>query len=128
MKILIVDDSTTSLALIEKALRELNFSDYAKCTSAKAALQILKVQKIDCMLLDWHMPEMDGLELLKLLKSDEETKHIPVMMLTVEGNAKNVGLAIENGAEGYFIKPVNKELLQIRLKDIESNQTLGLKK
>lgn len=128
MKILIVDDSKTMQRLIEKTVKELGYDDLLLCDSAKAALDVLKEEKLDLILLDWHMPEMSGLELLRILKSDDSLKGIPVIMLTVENEMENVSTAIESGAEGYVLKPINKELLLTRLNDIEANHTLGLKK
>lgn len=127
MRILIVDDSKTMLRLIEKILKEIGYDDLVQCESAKDALDILKKEKFDLVLLDWHMPEMNGFELLQILKSNTDLKSIPVIMLTVEDNINNVSRAIENGAEGYILKPVNKEILLTRLKDIETKHTLGLK-
>jgi two-component system chemotaxis response regulator CheY len=128
MRILIVDDSKTMQLLIEKTLKEIGYNDLLICDSAKSALGILQNEKPDLILLDWHMPEMNGLEFLKKLKSDNELKSIPVILLTVEDETENVSKAIESGAEGYILKPINKELLLTRLKDIEANNTLGLKK
>ncbi len=127
MRILIVDDSITMLRLIEKICKEIGYDDLVLCESAKGALDILKEEKLDLVLLDWHMPEMNGFELLQILKSNTDLKSIPVIMLTVEDNINNISRAIENGAEGYILKPVNKEVLLTRLKDIETKHTLGLK-
>jgi two-component system chemotaxis response regulator CheY len=73
------------------------------------------------------MPEMDGLELLQILKNTKKTKNIPVLMVTSENEGEKIKNAIDNGAEGYIVKPVNKELLEIRLKDIELSYKVGLK-
>lgn len=128
MQIVIVDDSKTMQMLIAKVLRELGYDDLLICDSAKSALDVLQNNTPSLILLDWHMPEMSGIELLQVLKDTDEYKSIPVIMLTIEDNVENVSRAIENGAEGYILKPINKEALQIRLKDIEDNHTLGLKK
>ncbi len=128
MQILIVDDSKTMQMLNAKALREMGYEDLLICNSAKDSLDVLKDNKPSLILLDWHMPEMNGLELLKILKSDDSLKNIPVIMLTVEDDMENVSKAIECGAEGYIRKPINKEILQTRLNDIEDENLLGLKK
>lgn len=128
MKILIVDDSKTMQKLVEKNLKELGFQNLVICGSAKAALERLKYEKVDLILLDRHMPEMNGFELLKILKNDDNLRKIPIIMLTVENDVVNVSRAIENGAEGYILKPINKEILLTRLKDIQANKILGLKK
>ena len=69
MKILIVDDSKTMQRLIEKTVKELGYDDLLLCDSAKSALDVLKEEKLDLILLDWHMPEMSGLELLRIWKT-----------------------------------------------------------
>ncbi len=126
MKILVVDDSITMQRLIAKVLKEVGYTDITICKSAKEALESLQSELPRLILLDWHMPEMNGFELLKKLKNNEQYKSIPVIMLTVEDEMENVSKAIDHGAEGYILKPINKDLLLTRLKDIEDNKTLGL--
>ena len=127
MKILVVDDSMLNLNFTSTILADLNYTDILKCSSGRVALDILKEHAVDLILLDWHMPEMDGVELLKILKDNDKTRHIPVIMLTVEDSMENIKMAIDNGAEGYFKKPLNSALMLIRLNDIASSRTLALK-
>jgi two-component system chemotaxis response regulator CheY len=127
MKILIIDDSSTTLSFMEKLLNELNYKNIIKANSAKGAFIIANSTQVDVILLDWNMPEMDGLELLQILKNTKKTKNIPVLMVTSENEGEKIKNAIDNGAEGYIVKPVNKELLEIRLKDIELSYKVGLK-
>ncbi len=128
MRILVVDDSLPMRLLIKKTLKEIGYVDLVLSDSAQNALEILGNESFDLILLDWHMPEMNGFKLLQHLKNADDLKHIPVIMLTGEGDVANVTRAIDNGAEGYILKPVNRELLLVRLKDIESNHILGLRK
>lgn len=128
MKILIVDDSLTYQRKIKICLKELGYKNILVSSSAKRALEQLKTDKVDLILLDWHMPEINGFELLVRLKKNKRLKKIPVIMLTTENDMKLIVDAIENGAEGYILKPLNKDLLKTRLQDIESNRILGFKK
>lgn len=128
MNILVVDDSSTMQMFIKVTLNELGYHDVQTCDSAKAALETIDKSHPDLILLDWHMPEMNGLELLQELKNSDKTKQIPVIMLTTESATENVAKAIENGAEGYVLKPINKELLKTRLEDIKLKRTFSLKK
>jgi two-component system alkaline phosphatase synthesis response regulator PhoP len=68
-------------------------------------LEIARRVRPDVILLDWMMPEMDGMEVLSKLKQDAATKNIPVFMLTAKRTASDVGWAICEGVDGYFAKP-----------------------
>ena len=127
MKILIVDDSITMLMTLELMLREIGYTDVVKTESPQESIKIAAAIQPNLILLDWNMPVMDGLTVLKIIKADEQTKNIPVIMVTMENAVDRVSEAIQNGAEGFILKPVNKELLRIRLQDIESSHLLGLK-
>ncbi|MBD3344471.1 MAG: response regulator [Chitinivibrionales bacterium] len=128
MKILVVDDCYSLQALMEDILTFLHYEDIHFADNAQEALEKIPVLSPDCILLDWHMPDMNGLELLQHLKCDMHTRDIPVIMLTAESKLDNVKKAIECGAEGYILKPINEELLRIRLMDVEREHFLGLKK
>ena len=119
MRILLVDDSLTMLRITEKSLKAEGYSDIVLAGTGKMALNILddmvEPYLIDLVLLDWHMPEMDGLQVLKHIKKNSAYKNIPVIMLTQEQNKKNVILAIQNGAADYIIKPLNAHLLKEKI-------------
>ena len=119
MRILLVDDSLTMLRITEKSLKKVGYSDIVLAGTGKMALNILddmaEPYLIDLVLLDWHMPEMDGLQVLKHIKKNSAYKNIPVIMLTQEQNKKNVILAIQNGAADYIIKPLNAHLLKEKI-------------
>ncbi|MBD3320204.1 MAG: response regulator [Chitinivibrionales bacterium] len=128
MKILVVDDCLSLQAIMEDMLQYLDYTDIHFADSAEEALEKVPVLLPDCILLDWHMPGMSGLDLLKQLKKDVSTKDIPIIMLTAESSMENVKKAVEDGAEGYILKPINEVLLRARLKDVEKEHLLGLKK
>lgn len=128
MNILVVDDSKTTLKLIANILDDLGYDDVTTVNSAGEALDVIARGHTDVVLLDWYMPKMNGIELLNVLKDDEKTRKIPILMVTVEDDMNMVKDAIDSGAEGYLVKPINRELLKMRLRDIESSHTLGLKK
>lgn len=127
MKILIVDDCKDLQCFMVEILGDLGYKDTLTCESGKEALEIVQSSTIDLVLLDWSMPEMSGLETLKILKSMDQKKHIPVIMVTGDGDLDHVKAAIEIGAEGYILKPINKELLHIKVEDISKNQRIRFK-
>ncbi len=109
MKILAVDDSITMLNLIKKTLTDLGYTDILICESGDDALQILEKQSFDLVLLDWHMPGLTGLDFLRIVKNNESTKNIPIVMCTTETHPMSIQSARESGASAYLIKPITPE-------------------
>lgn len=112
--ILIVDDSETIRSRIHKVLQTQKELFY-NCYEAKDGLDGFKVlteRKIDLILCDMVMPQMDGLKLLALVKNHPELKMIPFIMLTAEGEQNKKNMALERGASDYLTKPFDEvELL-----------------
>jgi two-component system chemotaxis response regulator CheY len=127
MKILLVDDSPTILKFLVKILNKFNYPNVITADSAKEAFVVINNIPVDLILLDWNMPYMNGLEFLQILKNTNGLRQIPIIMVTIEKSIDKIKEAIDNGAEGYIVKPINIELLKIRLKDIEESNLLGLK-
>ena len=112
MRILSVDDSAATRLFIKKSIDVLDF-DFLEAGDGIEGLEILKREngKIDLILLDRHMPNMDGMEMLEAIKADDQYKHIPVTMVTVETERDEIHKAIEKGAKNYLIKPFSQEKL-----------------
>ena len=90
MKILTVDDSRMIRMIIINTLKSLGY-EALEAANADKALEVLeeKSSEINLILLDWNMPGMNGYDLLKIIKSSDRFKHIPVMMVTTEGERKS---------------------------------------
>jgi len=114
--ILIVDDESANLDIIDKILQQSNHKTFT-AESGEEALKILKKEsaKIDLILLDLIMPEVNGMDLLKILKDDNNTYHIPVIMLSALDEIDTIVECISMGADDFLIKPVNRILLHARL-------------
>jgi CheY-like chemotaxis protein len=111
-KILIADDEESIRLTVGRLLE----NDYAVLEAANGAeaVEIAKGQKPDLILMDLIMPKMDGYTACSQIKSNEETKGIPVIILTAVGHELNKKYATEMGAAGYLTKPFNiKELLKL---------------
>jgi two-component system chemotaxis response regulator CheY len=89
-----------------------------EASNGKEALQIISSQKIDLVLLDWNMPELSGIEFLKMVRAKDEYKDIPIFMVTSEAAKYNVIEALKNGATDYIIKPINEKIFQEKLSKI----------
>ena len=114
-KILAVDDSKMMLRIISSTIEMLGFEPL-KASNGREALELLeKESEIALVLLDWNMPELNGMETLKAIKSNESLSDLPVMMVTTEGEKKNVVMAIQAGAKHYLTKPFNQQDLATRI-------------
>ena len=103
-KILIVDDEDDILHFLELVLREKGY-EVATAANGQDALTKAQIEKPDLVLLDIMMPQMDGWEVLKLLRVDDETANIPVAMLSARTEAKDRVQGLQEGAIDYICKP-----------------------
>jgi DNA-binding response OmpR family regulator len=111
-KILVVDDEDDILQFLELVLREKGY-DVVTAASGQEALTRAQIEKPDLVLLDIMMPQMDGWEVLKLLRVDDETADIPVAMLSARTEAKDRVQGLQEGAVDYICKPFAlQELLE----------------
>ncbi|MGM0597584.1 MAG: hybrid sensor histidine kinase/response regulator [Myxococcota bacterium] len=114
-KILLVDDSLQNLRLLGNMLREKNYQ-IALAKNGKEGLQLANKIGPDLILLDIMMPELDGYEVCRILKEDEETQHIPVIFLTAKTSNEDLVKGFQMGGVDYITKPFNKEELFMRVK------------
>jgi two-component system chemotaxis response regulator CheY len=115
-KALVVDDSKAIRQIERKYLEELGFEVF-EAENGKEALEVLKEHPdISLILLDWHMPVMNGYEFLKTLRANPQYQEIKVMMVTTENQQKSVIDAIMAGANEYLMKPFDKEMLETKIR------------
>ncbi|WP_064429476.1 PleD family two-component system response regulator [Rickettsia sp. Tenjiku01] len=121
--ILVVDDIEPNIKLLTaKLLKE--YYTVLTANSGKEALAILKKEKIDIILLDVMMPEMDGCEVCHTIKTDPETTHIPVVMVTALSDIDDRVKGLEAGADEFLTKPINDTALFVRLKSLSRMKSL----
>ncbi|MCR5421022.1 MAG: response regulator [Lachnospiraceae bacterium] len=114
-RILIVDDDPNYLGLVREWLK----SSY-KVSMANSGLQAIKwlgKNKADLILLDYEMPITSGPKVLEMLRSDEDTRSIPVIFLTGKGDKESVMAVVELKPQGYFLKTIEREDLLEKLKE-----------
>jgi two-component system chemotaxis response regulator CheY len=114
-KILTVDDMATMRKIIKSILAQLGYKNVDEAENGVDALMKLKQQKYDLVLLDWNMPEMEGITMLKEMRKDPQLKDIPVIMVTAEAKKENVLQAIQAGANNYIVKPFKAETLKEKM-------------
>lgn len=109
-KILVIDNEPHILLVIKDKLEEKGHN-VITLRQSTSALEIVKQEQPDLIILDWMMPEISGLELCILLKSDINTLHIPVFMLTGRGDIEDEQQGLRCGVEKYITKPFSPRLL-----------------
>ena len=115
MKALVIDDSRAMRSIIGKFLKELGFDVHEAASGMEALVKIRKIRPIDIVLVDWNMPEMDGCQFLKAIRSEPQFHDVPVMMVTTESEMEQVVVALEAGANEYLMKPFDKQGLLEKL-------------
>jgi class 3 adenylate cyclase len=113
-RLLVVDDNKVNRLLLARSL-ELQGHSAALAENGRVALEMLRREPFDLLLLDIEMPEMDGLQVLEQLKADRQLRDLPVIVTSAIEGLENVVRCIELGAEDYLHKPVNPVLLKARI-------------
>ena len=112
MRAMVVDDSRAMRSLLRNLLRSTGLDVVAEAGNGIEALAALKTAgMVDVALVDWNMPEMNGYEFIKAVRSNEEWRDIPLMMVTTETETAQVVRALAAGANEYLMKPFTKEAL-----------------
>jgi two-component system, chemotaxis family, chemotaxis protein CheY len=114
---LIVDDSSVMRKIVERALRQagLAIANVFEAANGIEGLDLLRSQRVDLIVSDINMPNMDGLEFLRQLRSQALAPDVPVVMITTEGSEEHVREAIVAGAQGYIRKPFTAEQVKERV-------------
>lgn len=116
ISILVVDDSPTIRKLIVNFLSRLGYNTIKAVSNGEEAIVELYDHKTDVLLTDWMMPKMDGLELVRAIKADDNFKDLKILMITTKNLKFDVVMALKAGCNGYLIKPVSLEKLQEKMK------------
>jgi CheY-like chemotaxis protein len=116
-KILVVDDSSTARMLEQAALGRGQY-DVVTAKDGEEAVEVAKKERPDLVLMDVMMPKMDGFAAVRALRAIEETRGIPVIMVTTRGEPVNVEAGFQSGCNDYVTKPVNTLELLSKVKNL----------
>ncbi|MEZ5410338.1 MAG: response regulator [Acidimicrobiales bacterium] len=115
MRAMIVDDSRAQRMLLKRAVSPLGF-DVVEAENGEDALTKLDPEDpVDVMLVDWNMPVMDGLALVRRVRATRAFADVFVMMVTSESDPKKMARALMVGADDYLVKPVDGEMIRSKL-------------
>jgi len=118
MKFLVVDDFSTMRRIVRGLLKEMGYDDIDEAEDGAVALNMVRQNNYDFVVSDINMPNMNGFDLLKAVKADENLKHLPVLMVTAEARKEDIVLAVQSGAAGYIVKPFSKATLEDKVQKI----------
>ena len=114
-KVVAIDDVSDILDLIEYNLSKEGM-EVVTFSSSEEALKYIAQNPPDVVVSDWMMPEPDGLDVCRIIKTNDITKSIPVIMLTCKGSISDYRQALDAGAQDYIVKPVRMDELIRRIK------------
>jgi two-component system chemotaxis response regulator CheY len=123
MKILLVDDSRTMRNIQKKILEAIGGVDFAEAADGVEALAVLATAAFDLALVDWNMPNMDGLTLVKKVR--ETNKTMLMVMVTTEAEKHRIVDAVKAGVNNYVIKPFTPEGLTEKVQQTLAKQKVA---
>ncbi len=116
MKVLVVDDSLAIRIVQRNILLKLGYDDVSEAGDGVEALKKIKADTPDLVLIDWYMPNMDGLGLVKAIRETDED--LPLIMVTTEVETEKMREAIREGINGYVVKPFTPETIAKKIKQV----------
>ncbi|MFV0290757.1 MAG: response regulator [Mangrovibacterium sp.] len=114
--VLVVEDNADFRIFLSNSLR--NDYNILEAENGAVAMRVLEDYKVDLVLTDLTMPEMNGMELCEAMKADEKSKHIPIIMLSAQNAREQIVAGLNNGADDYLTKPFNVDILLIRVEKL----------
>ena len=123
LRVLVIDDSSIMRKMIARCLKlaGVEIAELIEAGDGREALDAVRKHKLDLILSDINMPEMDGLQFLQGLKQIQSAKGTPVVMITTEGTESRVVEALSAGAQAYIRKPFTSEEVKERIMPLVEN-------
>jgi two-component system, chemotaxis family, chemotaxis protein CheY len=114
MKFLVVDDSATMRRIVINSLQRIGFNDTVEAADGQEALAKFD-PSIKFVITDWNMPNMSGTEFTKVLRSRDDGRHVPVLMVTARSVKEDILTAMEAGVNNYIVKPFTPQVLKEKI-------------
>jgi two-component system chemotaxis response regulator CheY len=115
MHALIVEDSGTIRLILSAYLKKFGFDVTVAVNGRDGLDQLRGMEKADVVLVDWNMPEMDGISFVRAVRADGGYDALPLMMVTTNSELANVSEALEAGANEYLMKPFTGDMVREKL-------------
>jgi two-component system chemotaxis response regulator CheY len=118
IRILVVDDFSTMRRIVKNVLKQLGYTNIEEAENGEHAYTLMKKGEFQFVISDWNMPIMDGLDLLKKVRSDPNLSSTPFLMVTAEAEKEKVVTAIKAGVNNYIVKPFSPEGMKEKIEKI----------
>jgi two-component system chemotaxis response regulator CheY len=118
MKILVADDMEAVRTSVCALFQHFGFANIVEAGDGCQALDIIKSNKIDLLITDLDMPNMDGIELVRAIRSDDSLKTLPVLFLTADAEKNSIAEAAQAGVDDYLLKPFTMKVLEQKIRKI----------
>ena len=118
LRVLIVDDQMSMRGIARYCLQEIGIKNVVEAKSGAEALVAMNSNKFDLIISDWNMDGMDGLTLLKTIRSNPLTKRMPFIMATGQRDTEMVKTAIQAGVNNYMVKPFNAATMKQKIEAV----------
>ncbi|HSW28470.1 MAG TPA: response regulator [Longimicrobiales bacterium] len=114
MKILVVDDSATMRRIVVNSLNRIGFLECLEAGDGTSALESFDAS-VDFVITDWNMPNMSGLDFVRALRSREDGKRVPIIMVTTRSVREDIVQAAQAGVNNYIVKPFTPQVLKEKI-------------
>jgi two-component system chemotaxis response regulator CheY len=114
MKFLVVDDSATMRRIVINSLQRIGFNETIEAGDGQEALEKFD-SSVKFVITDWNMPNMTGTEFTKVLRSRDDGRHVPVLMVTARSVKEDILTAMEAGVNNYIVKPFTPQVLKEKI-------------
>jgi two-component system chemotaxis response regulator CheY len=124
MRFLVIDDSITMRRIIANILARLGYPEVIHASNGREALDKLATEPIDVVITDWYMPEMNGLDFVRALRTTPATSHIPIVIVTANAARDDIAQAVELGVNSYILKPFTVETMRDKIAALLTTTTI----
>lgn len=116
--VLIVDDHMLMRNMVENFCVALGLKKIKQCSGGQQALTLMRAHHFDLVLMDWGMPDLPGVEVLKKLRADKQYEKTAIVMVTAESEDSRLIEALEAGATSYLVKPFSQEEFEKKIRNV----------
>ncbi len=130
LKILLVDDFEMVRALLRQSLLQIGYENFTEAVNGQEALEKIKQaqdsgEQFELVFIDWNMPVMNGLEVVKECKNNPDLEKIRFIMVSAEQDQKNIVTALKSGVSDYVTKPFSPKSLALKIERILERKTVA---
>jgi two-component system, chemotaxis family, chemotaxis protein CheY len=118
VSVLVADDEAIALTVVTQLLKRIGFEDIDAAPNGLAARAMMVEKKYGLVISDWNMPEMNGLDLLRVVRADDRLKKMPFMMTSIDGSLERVKIARLSGVSAFLLKPFDEMKLRAKLDEV----------